>query len=92
MEKTRIIAFGRHAADERRKDGLGKPETFDFLGFTLLWEKRQGTFRVKRKTSAKKFRPRSHGRRNGCAGTSPHQREVIRMLVAKLRDTTNTTG
>jgi len=32
--KTRLIEFGRFAARNRRKRGLGKPETFDFLGFT----------------------------------------------------------
>jgi len=56
-EKTRIIAFGKNATDERRKDGLGKPETFDFLGFTHYCGKSaKGWFRMKRKTSAKKFR------------------------------------
>ena len=33
-EKTRLITFGRLAAAQRAKLGLGKPETFDFLGFT----------------------------------------------------------
>jgi hypothetical protein len=35
-DKTRLIEFGRHAAANREKNGLGKPETFNFLGFTLL--------------------------------------------------------
>jgi len=57
IEKTRIIAFGRNAADGRGEDGLGKPETFDFLGFTHYCGKSaNGQFRVKRKTCAKKFR------------------------------------
>ena len=57
VEKTRIIAFGRNATDERGKNGLGKPETFDFLGFTHYCGKGvKGQFRVKRKTSAKKLR------------------------------------
>jgi hypothetical protein len=57
VEKTRIITFGRNATDERRESGLGKPETFDFLGFTHYCGKGvKGQFRVKRKTSAKKFR------------------------------------
>ena len=34
--KTRLIAFGRHAAKDRRARGLGKPETFNFLGFTHI--------------------------------------------------------
>lgn len=35
-DKTRLIEFGRFAAENRRKRGLGKPETFDFLGFTHI--------------------------------------------------------
>ncbi len=57
VEKTRIIAFGRSASHERERNGQGKPETFDFLGFTHYCGKStNGRFRVKRKTSAKKFR------------------------------------
>ncbi|WCF08372.1 group II intron reverse transcriptase/maturase [Paenibacillus thiaminolyticus] len=56
-EKTKIIRFGRFAEAARRKAGLGKPDTFDFLGFTHYCGKsRTGGFRVKRKTSKKKFR------------------------------------
>ena len=35
-EKTRLIEFGRFAAESRKRRGLGKPETFDFLGFTFI--------------------------------------------------------
>jgi RNA-directed DNA polymerase len=50
-EKTRLIEFGRFAADKRNKRGLGKPETFDFLGFTFICGKsRDGRFLVNRKT------------------------------------------
>ena len=35
-DKTRLIQFGRRAAEERERAGLGKPETFDFLGFSVL--------------------------------------------------------
>src|SRR5208282_6003547 len=35
-DKTRLVEFGRHAAEARRRRGLGKPETFDFLGFTHI--------------------------------------------------------
>jgi hypothetical protein len=56
-EKTRIFAFGRKAEEAKRRQGGGKPDTFDFLGFTHYCSKgRKGQFRVKRKTSAKKFR------------------------------------
>ena len=50
-EKTRLIEFGRHAADERKRRGQGKPETFNFLGFTFICGKsRSGKFLIKRKS------------------------------------------
>jgi group II intron reverse transcriptase/maturase len=50
-EKTRLIEFGRHAAAEREKRGLGKPETFNFLGFTMICGKsRRGKFLLWRKS------------------------------------------
>jgi len=50
-EKTRLIEFGRHAAADREQRGLGKPETFNFLGFTFICGKtRRGRFQVIRKT------------------------------------------
>ena len=50
-EKTRLIEFGRQAAVNREKRGLGKPETFNFLGFTFICGKsRGGKFLVHRKT------------------------------------------
>ncbi len=57
-EKTRLIEFGKYASENRKKRGEGKPETFDFLGFTHYCSKsnKTGRFRVKRKTSKKKFR------------------------------------
>jgi RNA-directed DNA polymerase len=49
--KTRLIEFGRHAAARREKTGLGKPETFNFLGFTFLCgQSRRGNFLLKRKS------------------------------------------
>lgn len=54
--KTRLIEFGRNAEQNRKARGEGKPETFEFLGFTHYCSKsRGGWFRVKRKTSKKKF-------------------------------------
>lgn len=54
--KTRLIEFGRHAAEDRKRRGEGKPETFRFLGFTHYCSTAKGGwFRVKRKTSRKKF-------------------------------------
>ena len=50
-EKTRLIEFGRLAAENRKRRGLGKPETFNFLGFTFICGKsRRGKFQVKRKS------------------------------------------
>src|ERR1700741_5360029 len=50
-EKTRLIEFGRHAAANRKRRGLGKPETFDFLGFTFICGKsRRGRFLLKRRS------------------------------------------
>lgn len=57
-DKTRLIEFGRHAARNRKARGDGKPETFDFLGFTHYCGKRPrtGRFWVKRKTITKRMR------------------------------------
>jgi RNA-directed DNA polymerase len=50
-DKTRLIEFGRHAADRRARAGLGKPETFKFLGFVFICGKsHRGQFVVQRKT------------------------------------------
>src|SRR5215470_5832491 len=50
-EKTRLIEFGRFAAARRRRRGLGKPETFNFLGFTFICGKtRADKFQLRRKT------------------------------------------
>src|SRR6478752_133906 len=50
-EKTRLIEFGRFAAERRKRYGLGKPETFNFLGFSFICGKtRSGKFQIKRKT------------------------------------------
>jgi RNA-directed DNA polymerase len=50
-EKTRLIEFGRFAAKNRALRGLGKPETFKFLGFTFICAKsRKGTFQLRRKS------------------------------------------
>jgi RNA-directed DNA polymerase len=56
-EKTRLIEFGRFAARDRKKRGLGKPETFDFLGFVHACGKtREGRFMLKRITISKRMR------------------------------------
>ncbi len=55
--KTRLIEFGRFAAERRLKRGLGKPETFTFLGFTHSCSStRKGWFKVLRQTIGKRLR------------------------------------
>lgn len=57
-EKTRLIEFGRFASSNRKERGEGKPDTFDFLGFTHICAKRKsdGSFTLRRKTIAKRLR------------------------------------
>ena len=57
-EKTRLIEFGRFAAANRKERGAGKPETFDFLGFTHICggKRKDGKFTVRRKTIGKRLR------------------------------------
>jgi group II intron reverse transcriptase/maturase len=56
-EKTRLIEFGRFAAENRKRRGLGKPETFKFLGFTFISSKsRSGKFQIKRKSRGDRMR------------------------------------
>ena len=56
-EKTRLIEFGRHAEENRRRGGRGKPESFNFLGFIFICSKsRSGKFLIKRKTRRDRMR------------------------------------
>lgn len=56
-QKTRLIEFGRFAARDRKRRGQGKPETFDFLGFThISGVNRHGWFTIKRVSMAKRMR------------------------------------
>jgi RNA-directed DNA polymerase len=56
-EKTRLIEFGRLAAENRKRHGLGKPETFTFLGFIFICNKtRRGKFQIKRKSRRDRMR------------------------------------
>jgi len=55
--KTRLIEFGRFAAANRAKRGLGKPQTFNFLGFTHICSRsRRGDFQLKRKSRRDRMR------------------------------------
>jgi group II intron reverse transcriptase/maturase len=56
--KTRVLQFGRFAAEQRKRAGKRRPETFDFLGFThfCATTRTNGRFTVRRLTSAKRMR------------------------------------
>jgi group II intron reverse transcriptase/maturase len=78
-EKTRRIEFGRWAERNRKRRGEGKPETFDFLGFTHISGKnRKGHFTVRRKTIAKRMRAKLQ--------------ELKQKLVARRHDPVPETG
>ncbi|PYU01199.1 MAG: group II intron reverse transcriptase/maturase [Acidobacteria bacterium] len=56
-EKTRVIEFGRLAVQNRKARGQGKPETFNFLGFThICSQTRKGKFTIGRRTMSKRKR------------------------------------
>lgn len=61
-EKTRLIEFGRFAEGNRKRDGAGKPETFNFLGFTHICGTihKSGKFTVMRKTVGKRVTAKLH--------------------------------
>jgi len=79
-EKTRLIEFGKGAIAARRARGLGKPETFDFLGFThFCGTRRDGTgFVLGRKPVRKRMRARL--------------RAIREMLRRRLHDDVAATG
>ena len=57
QNKTRLVEFGRFAAEDRKKRGLRRPETFDFLGFTHICGKtRRGKFLLDRHSIRKRMR------------------------------------
>ena len=68
-EKTRLIEFGRLAMENRRRRGLGKPETFTFLGFTFICGKsRRGKFQIKRKSRPDRMRASCKLSNRNCSG------------------------
>jgi hypothetical protein len=66
-EKTRLIEFGRFAADNRRRRGDKKPESFDFLGFTHICAltRVNRKFKLLRVTIKKRVRPSYRSSRRG---------------------------
>lgn len=85
--KSKIIMFGRFAEQDRKKQGLGKPETFDFLGFThICSQTKNGKFTVKRKTSKKKFRAKVDAFKRWVKTVRDKNiHEVFNVAEAKLR-------
>lgn len=76
--KTRLIEFGRYAAEKREKRGEGKPETFNFLGFAhVCGVNRDGRFTVQRKTIKKKLH----------AKVKEVQTELKRRMHATIKET-----
>lgn len=58
-DKTRLLEFGRYAAERRQRRGQGRPETFRFLGFTFICgRKRGGGFQLQRRTRGDRMRSR----------------------------------
>ena len=85
-EKTRLIEFGRHAADRRAQCGLGKPETFNFLGFTFICGKsRRGRFLLNRRTRRDRMQAKlaeiKEAMRHRLHQPIPDQGEWLRQVV-----------
>jgi len=85
-DKTRLIEFGRFAAVDRKKRGRGKPETFDFLGFThICGRSREGNFQLKRKTRRDRMRAKLQEvkaeLRRRMHQTIPQQGQWLRQVV-----------
>ena len=78
-DKTRLMEFGRFAAERRRRRGEGKPETFNFLGFTHICGRSHGTgyFTVYRKTIGKRM----------AAKLKQIQQELVRRRHASIVET-----
>ena len=88
MDKTKILEFGRFARENRIKRGEGKPETFDFLGFTFYcgMNAMKSYFRCRVKTSKKKFRSKINAMKEWIKNhrTMPLE-ELFKKLNLKLK-------
>lgn len=85
-EKTRCIEFGRFANRDRRRRGLRRPETFNFLGFThICGRSRQGAFLLNRRSRRDKMRDKVRAVRDGLRRrincTIPQQGEWLQRVV-----------
>lgn len=86
-DKTSIITFGRFAERDCKRNGQGKPSTFDFLGFTHYCSKsRNGKFRVKRKSSQKKVNAKL---KNYKQWLKSHRTMDIKQIMARLNQSLN---
>jgi RNA-directed DNA polymerase len=85
-DKTRLIEFGARAASERKRGGRGKPETFDFLGFThICGRTRGGRFTVVRHTARKRVRAKLQEVKAGLRSRWHHPvPEVARWLASVI--------
>lgn len=87
-EKTKLLEFGRFAKGNRERRGEGKPETFDFLGFTFYCGQanKDGFFRCRVKTSKKKFRSKLKAMKEWIK-SNRHMRlkDLFKTLSSKLR-------
>ena len=86
-DKTRLIVFGRYAAQNREKRGLGKPGTFPFLGFVLICGKsRRGDFQIRRKSRRDRMRTKlrevKEGLRQRRHGSIPETGNWLGQIVA----------
>ena len=81
--KTRLIEFGRFAAADQKRRGQGKPETFNFLGFTFIRRKtRAGRFLVMRGVANRPHEGQAEGNQRNAealedARTTPRARTVV---------------
>jgi len=81
-DKTKIIPFGRFAERDCKRNGQGRPPTFDFLGFTHYCSKsKKGKFRVKRKSAQKKVRAKLKKHK---AWLKAHRTTDIKVIVDRL--------
>jgi len=85
-DKTRLIEFGRFAIERSRRRGKGRPETFDFLGFThICSENKRGWFVLRRQSVAKRMRAKlqeikeelRHRMHHGVSGVGRWLRSVV---------------
>jgi len=92
--KTRLLEFGRFAEEGAQRRGE-KPETFNFLGFThYCGHTRDGRFKVKRKTSAKKYRAKVQATKEWLQSERSHLKkgELLRRAKRKLQGHLNYYG